>query len=532
MHASQFVSHFTGNLLRLMPPLIALPMLGMAQNCATPPARKQPAEIYQCVGGLCENFAEPAATASCPVNDGALGGGTASQFYSCSVANYYAQLARYFGQLTYSGATVTRMQTHDGEVANIVFTWNSESNGKYQAFLQSVLPIKQCPSYWVLARPPSRAGVSSGDSVVHSIDPATGNVNLRETDIEFSGAPGSAIFQRFYNSDDLTGIDGVPGWRHSYSRRVEPVYERPARAYPGKSSGVSARFSTPAAACTTGFSQIRDVEPAWADATAMYNNGVCVLTRGSVTIATLPIESYPVPEPPARPSEYDLIRDDGQIVRYTLQDGVRAQPGVSIRLAVTNVGFTVTDDDDNVETYDRAGVLQSVKSRVGRVQRVSHDSNGLFSGVIDTLGNSLTVSRNSRAEIVSITASGGKSVQYAYDEFSRLRTVSYTDLTTKTYIYNDPLFLGALTSVVDTRGEIVAHWAYDSQGRATTTYGSGGEGAVSLLYGDDGRAVRSTDSFGVVRQFSYTRVGDIDRINVAAQGVSEYTNPPPVVPPK
>jgi len=493
--------------------LLAVPVLGTAQTCATPAARNQPAVLYNCIGGLCENASRTAATANCPVYDGALGAGTPARFYSCSVANYYALLVRYFGQLTYAGATATRTPTQQGEIDSITFTWTSESNGKYLALIQSVLPTNRCPSYWLLARAPPQGDISASDSVGHSIDPATGNVHLVETDLEFSGPPGSAMFQRFYNSLDLTGVDGVPGWRHSYSRRVEPIYQTPFVPYPGKSGHVSAQFPTPATACTTGFGQIRAAESAWADAIPTYSNGVCVLTRGSVTIATLPIQSYPAPEPPARPLEYDLIRDNGQIMRFTMQDGIGPQPGVSIRLAVTDAGFTVSDDD-GVETYNGAGVLQSVRSRMGIVQRVSRDSNGLFKGVTDTLGNSLTVSRNSRGEIVSATASGGKSVQYAYDEFSRLGNVTSFDGATKTYLYDDPLFLSALTSVLDNRGAIVAHWAYDAQERATTTYGRDGEGAVSLLYADDGRAATSTDGLGLVRRFRYSRLGDVDRVDV------------------
>jgi YD repeat-containing protein len=498
----------------IWPLLLGVPILGSAQTCATPPAPNQPTVLYNCVGGLCENIADSAPTANCPVYDAGLGGGTPSQFYTCSVANYYAQLARYFGQLTYGGETVTRTHAKNGEIVNIAFAWNSESNGKYQAILQSVLPINRCPSYWLLARAPSPGDITAADSVAGSIDPATGNVHFTETDVELSGPPGSAMFQRFYNSVDITGIDGVPGWRHSYSRRVEPIYQRPVSAYPGRSSRVSAQFTTPATACTTGFDQIRNAESAWVNATPTYGNGVCVLTRGSVTIATLPIQSYPLPEPPTRPFEYDVIRDNGQIIRYTIQDGIRAQPGVAMRLTVNDAGFTVVDGD-RVETYDGAGVLRSVSSGPGGlVQRVAHDSNGRFSGVTDTLGHSLTVSRNPRGEIASITASGGKSVQYAYDNFSRLETVTSFDGATKTYIYDDPLFLGALTSVLDTRGAIIAHWAYDSQERGTTSYGRDGDGAVALLYGDDGRAATSTDALGLVRRFRYTRAGDIDMLDV------------------
>ncbi len=93
----------------------------------------------------------------------------------------------------------------------------------------------------------------------------------------------------------------------------------------------------------------------------------------------------------AQPIEYDVVRDDGQVVRFPIQGGVVTNlPGVSMRFAVTGSGFTLTDDDDNVETYNSAGVLQSVTSRSGLVQTISYDASARFSGVADSFGNSLS----------------------------------------------------------------------------------------------------------------------------------------------
>jgi YD repeat-containing protein len=506
--------------MRLTPLILALPAVSAAATCTTAPARNQPPTVFTCLGGLCIDSSDAPAGAACPRYTEATGGGTAAKFYTCSVANYYAHFARYFGQLTFSGAAVQRTRTTHGEIVNVTLTWNSESNGRYVALLQSALPVDPCPSYWVVAKA-AGDGDASGDSG-HSIDPATGNVHLTATDIEFFGPPGSIVFRRFYDSGDSAGVDGAPGWRHSYSRRIDVGWYGPGSAYPGKSGRASDRFPTPAAACTTGFAQIRSAVPAWADATAQYDNGICVLTRAAITIATLPIAAYPLPEAPARPLEYEVIRDDGQVLRYTTQDGLRPQPGVAIRLAVTESGYTVIDEEDSVEVYDRAGTLQSVTSRAGLVQRVAHDSDGRFSGVTDTFGDSINVVRNAPGSIAGITANGGGSVVYAYDDFSRLSMVTNPDGTTNTYVYDDPLFLNALTSIVDAAGAIAGHWAYDSHERATTSYGSGGAGAVSFVYAEDDGAVASTDALGIVRQLRYTRIGDVDKVAGTDATASTY----------
>jgi len=488
---------------------LALPVVSAAQTCATPPAASPPPLLFNCIGGICENIDGTAATANCPPSDGATGAGTPDQFYTCSVANYYAGLARHFGQLSFAGAVSTRTQSVYGEVIDLVLTWQSDRNGKYQAMLQSVAPRGICPAYWVLAAPPA-AVASPGALVGGSIDPASGNVQLRITDIDFPDAPGALAFRRFYNSLDPVGLDAVPGWRHSYSRHVETIYQRPGAAYPGRGPRVSARFTTPAEACVSGFTQIRGAVPAWVRATPAYRNGVCVLERSAVTLATLPIQAYPLPKPSAQPLEYDLVRDDGEVLRYTTQDGVSAQPGVSIHLAVGAAGFTVSDDDHAIEIYDRTGTLQSVTSSGGIVQHVSHDVGGRLDEVTDSLGHALKLTRDDQGRIASVAASAGRSLHYDYDAFSRLTRVTGPDGATNTYLYDDPLFFHALTSVVGPAGSILAHWAYDSRGRATRTTFSGR--AVSLSYGDAGGALTSIDAAGVERRFRYTRSGDVDHV--------------------
>ncbi len=124
-----------------------------------------------------------------------------------------------------------------------------------------------------------------------------------------------------------------PGWRHSYDRHILTVNTPPNPQYTGQSALISAQYATPDLACSSGFSDIQASVSAWAGATAGYNNGACVLTRGSSTIATLAIQAYPIPAPAATPLEYDVVRDDGLTLRYTLQNGViNSQPEIPLGL--------------------------------------------------------------------------------------------------------------------------------------------------------------------------------------------------------
>src|SRR6185437_3978143 len=366
----------------------------------------------------------------------------------------------------------------------------------------------QCqPGYYVSAPPPPLSQVKSPDPVAEPINPALGNVYTTETDAQL----GALAFQRFYNSADAAGIDGVPGWRHSYDRSIKTVYQTTAAFYPGQSALVSQQYSTPALACTSGFAAIQGAVSAWSAATATYSGGGCVIANGSTIISTLPIQAYPPSTPPATASEYDVIRDDGTTLRFPVMSNgtVSNPPGVSIQLSITGSGFTVTDEQDNVETYNTAGVLQSITSRSDVVETLTY-SGGLWSGVNDSFGNSISVTRNSAGNIRAIAVNGGGTVQYSYDTTQRLSRVTNLDSTTRSYVYGDSNSMNALTGLVDENGTTLSTWKYDSKERATSTSQAAGAYATTLVYNADG-SVKVTDALGAQRTFTYTRGGDVNQ---------------------
>ncbi len=469
---------------------LLLPQHGFAQTCATQASTEPPPPLYGCVGGLCVDSGPNQTTPA---------SATISQWIALSAASYNgAYGALTFAYIQYTGG------------GGIQLWWNTQQNQNFTSVLYTVTP-PVCPMYWVAATTLPLCEVCSNNGVGHPINPATGNVYMTATDIEFAGGVSAIAFRRYYNSNDATGADAVPGWRHSYDRSISTIYETASSVYPGQSNAISPQYTTPAAACTSGFAAIQGAVGAWTGASAAYTNGVCVLSKSAVTIATLPIQSYPIPQPPTTPVEYDLTRDDGQVLRYTLQTGtISSPPGVSIRLAVTGSGFTVTDDDDNVEIYNAAGILQSITSRSGVVQTLSY-SGGLWSGVSDSFGNSLTATRNGEGSIASVTSNAGSGVQYAYDSALRLTTVTNLDHTTTGYVYGNGGLLNALTAEVDEIGTTFATWSYNGIEQGISTQEAGGAGAVTLAYNSNG-SVTETDALGAVRIFSYSRVGDINKV--------------------
>ena len=388
--------------------------------------------------------------------------------------------------------------------------------------LNHVEVIPPPPSFYVVATTPPLGQTSSPDAAGEPINPAVGNVYASESDVKFAGS-GAISFSRFYNSADTTGVDGVPGWRHSYSRSIKGILQTPTSTYPGQSSTVSPEFSTPSAACTQGFAAIQASVSAWASATASFNHGNCVVSNGTSTISVLAIQIQGLdpPTPPSNPVEYDVIRDDGQTLRFTMQGGViNNPPGIPVRFAMTGTGFTVTDDQDNIEAYNFLGALQSITSRAGVVQTVSYDSNRLFSGVTDSFGNSLTVARNTQGSIASITLNGGGSVQYAYDATLRLTGVTNLDGTTRSYNYEPAApgsFLNELTSIVDESGTTLTQWTYNAPEQATSSIQAAGANSTSLAYNANS-STTVTDALGAARTFTFGRIGDVNQLTSISGG--------------
>ena len=367
-----------------------------------------------------------------------------------------------------------------------------------------------CQVYWVTAQKNNET--CSGNCVGDPINPGPGNVYKREDDdVSVSGA--SPIeFRRYYNSADTTQSDMGAGWHHSYSRSISansyPTVVLTASGSSGQSGLVSAQYSDPATACTSGFADIQGSVSAWNGASAAFTGSVCVISNGGNTVGTLRVYSLYWDSAQSTPVEYNIIRDDGKILRYTTQGGIiNAPPGVSLRLAVTSSGFTLTDDQDNFEVYNSGGVLQSITSRSGIVQTITHDQSGRWTGVTDSFGNSMAIGLNSGSLIASASINGGTAVQFAYDSSNRLAIVTNADSTTHTYGYTNSTFPNALTSEVDESGTTYATWNYDSQERATSSSLAGGANAVSLVYNYP-NSTTVTDALGAVRTFSFGRFGE------------------------
>lgn len=201
-------------------------------------------------------------------------------------------------------------------------------------------------------------------------------------------------------------------------------------------------------------------------------------------------------------------RPDGRILTFDNMTGGswKAQKDISARLVRTSspAGWTYTDDNDTVETYDDTGRLLSIATRAGVVTTLTYDVAGLLSTVISPRGRQLSFAYDASARIQTLTVPGGGIYQYAYDTAGNLATVTAPDLSVRTYVYNESTNTSgadlphALTGIVDESSQRFATWKYDASGRAIRSEHAGGADRVDAAYNTDS-TITITDALGAVR---------------------------------
>jgi len=243
--------------------------------------------------------------------------------------------------------------------------------------------------------------------VADPINPANGGMSKTEGDCATSSA---LIFGRSYDSTDSASADIGGGWHHSFARSIKPVYQRPIyKPYVVGDPDASSLYNDELSACVSGFAQIQSRVANWVGAVASYENGLCVLRKGGVYIGTLTLQSSVKQKPVATPVlvGYDAARDDGHVIRFynftNISGDFRAPPSTGMRFQTLTAGFAVSDEADNVETYDLNGILQTITSRSGVIQTMVYDTSGRLSAVTDSFGHQLTLGYDTQNRVISVT---------------------------------------------------------------------------------------------------------------------------------
>ncbi|MDD5114938.1 MAG: DUF6531 domain-containing protein, partial [Methylobacter sp.] len=186
-------------------------------------------------------------------------------------------------------------------------------------------------------------------------------------------------------------------------------------------------------------------------------------------------------------------------------------------------GWQYTTVSKDIENYDINGKLLSITDRSGLTQTLTYSDTstpsvisptaGLLIRVSDAFGRQLNFTYDSSSRIVTMADPAGGLHRYAYDTANNLTSVTYPDLKTRTYHYNEPAHTSgvslphALTGITDENGNRFATYKYDAQGRAISTeHASGGIEKYSLAYSADGSSTSVTDPLGSVRTSNFTTI--------------------------
>lgn len=243
-------------------------------------------------------------------------------------------------------------------------------------------------------------------------------------------------------------------------------------------------------------------------------------------------------------------RDGGKQYYFNLVSGawVGDADVVGTLVGSAAAGWTYTNENDEVETYDASGKLASITNRAGQAQTLTYSdgTTGPDGGYVLDASGAPTATVLPAGRLIRVTDPATHTLQFGYDAGGRvvkladpnggvylyaysgtlftdnLTSVTYPDGKTRTYLYGETANVSAtpdagvsythsLTGILDENGNRYASWTYDAQGRATSSeHGPFGSGIdhVGLVYGTpDANGISATsvtDPRGNVRSYGFS----------------------------
>lgn len=233
-----------------------------------------------------------------------------------------------------------------------------------------------------------------------------------------------------------------------------------------------------------------------------------------------------------------INRPDGKqylFTQYAAGGAWSSDPDVTGKLvllgldATTNpIGWTYTNENDEVETYNASGALTSITNRAGASQTMTYVTAGISSyvnTVTDPVGRQLafiyapSTFNPNISVLTQMTDPNGGVYLYSYTSTGSLSSVTYPDGQTRSYLYGEAANVSAtpasgisytsdLTGLVDENGARFATWQYDQNGLATVSEHAGGVGKVSIAYNADG-STTITDALGTSQTYGFSLVNGV-----------------------
>jgi len=202
-----------------------------------------------------------------------------------------------------------------------------------------------------------------------------------------------------------------------------------------------------------------------------------------------------------------LERPDGKTYWFSQWYGGawQTEPDLDGTLSSTASGWDYSTRDGVTESYDASGRLTVISDRNGLTQTLSYNGDNLVR-VTDSFGRSLNFSYDSSGRLRSMTDPASNNTQYSYDTYENLARIDYPDGTARLYHYEDTRFPQHLTGIshANSNGELARYstFGYNVAGLASFTEHAGGIGRFTLNY-DYPTQTTVTDATGSKEQMTF-----------------------------
>ena len=216
-------------------------------------------------------------------------------------------------------------------------------------------------------------------------------------------------------------------------------------------------------------------------------------------------------------------RPDGAIISFTSSSGTYTPDSdVDLKLTVSGSTWTLTDQNDTIETYTASGskaTLNSIKQRNGYTQALTYFPGGQIRYVSDSYARTLTFGYSSGLLSALSTPEFTSGLTYSYVAYASagrtlLSSVTYatSPATHQTYLYENANLPNALTGITDENGNRYATWGYDSAGRGILSELAGAVNFTSVSYDDTTGNRSTTGPLGIVNTYKFTVMQGVPKI--------------------
>ncbi len=227
----------------------------------------------------------------------------------------------------------------------------------------------------------------------------------------------------------------------------------------------------------------------------------------------------------AQANGVNVYRSDGEGIFFaSTPEGFASTARREASLQRSGTDWLFNPGSGDVETYDAAGRLRSIRYSNSQQVMLGYDPNGTLTTATDQFGKQLTFEHDSHYRVTGVSDPDGARWQYHYDSAGNLATVVYPDRTAdetdnpvKQYRYAVDISRfnatksNHLLTILDERGDEVANWTYDNLGRATSSAHAEGSEHYSVVYNADGTTT-VTDPNETTRVYTFDDSSGVARI--------------------